>query len=299
MSKVYALAVPASSANLGPGYDVLGLALAMDLTVRAEPAPSWSVNLDGHGTDELPADESHLTVVSYKGSCRKHGWDPTPLSLHIQNAIPTCGGLGGSSAAVVAGLALAQLVHTGRVDRERIFQEGSAIEGHPDNVAPAVFGGLQSCGKTEDGYFSRTEPLADCLALLVVTPDERADTETMRLAMPDPVPQEVLDHTRVLLAEVMDGLASGNLKNLRKCSEDRRHQPYRFQKQPVPKKIFEIMRNLDGIHGAFLSGSGSAVAGWILRNQHPDESLHQALIDANIHAPVRRVPIDHRGLHLI
>jgi len=296
MNQQYRVSVPASTSNLGPGYDVLGLALDLRLEVQATLADAWTVTNLGYGADLLPRDETHYAVAAYLEFCAKFNYEPRPMALSITNEIPLPGGLGGSAAAVVAGMALACLLHRGEIDRDVIFQCAAISEGHPDNASPAVFGGLQICGKKDGVYFTETGPISPQLKLVLVAPPAQANTAAMRRVMPDSWPPEVLSFSKQLLASVMRGLASADPVDLRCCAEDRLHQPYRFNVQPLSNKVFQIMNALPELAGAFLSGSGATVAGWLIAGHDPLPALQKALGTASIEASVHVVNIDHQGL---
>jgi len=283
--------VPASSANLGPGFDTLGLALAMYLEVTAEPAPAWRVTLSGHGADELPADTDHLTVQML----RAHHPQVGPLSLHIHNGIPTCGGFGGSAAAMVAGLMLGEWFAEGRAERKRVFTRAADREGHPDNVAPAVYGGLRISGRDDAGWFSHAGTLHASIGVVAAIPEVRVHTDAMRAILPDEIPETVRTRTRALIGSLLEGLARGDCHGLSASSRDVRHQPYRFAVQPVPRGIFEAMCATPGIEGAFLSGSGTAVVGWVLDETDPRADLQRRLAAENITAETIMVPLDRAG----
>lgn len=301
MDEVIQLAVPATSANLGPGFDQLGLALDLHLRVRAIPAPLWSVVVRGEGAEILATDATNLIVQAcLKGralatAAGQHIRDQA-YRLEVDNPIPVSRGLGSSATAIVAGLALAQLSKGGELERELLFQQAAAFEGHPDNVAPAVFGGLCICGPaTAHGFSHRQGQLDPRIRFLAVIPGQSASTAKMRGILPDHYADAVLAHNAEACAQLLRGLAAGDAEGLR-CSEaDQMHQPYRLSAVPVTGQIYELLRAHDGIAGAFLSGSGATVAGWVMG---PDPSVAiQALIQAHqIDARVVLLAPDLKGI---
>ena len=146
--------VPATSANLGPGFDCLGLALELRDRLTASVAGALSISVAGEGEGDVPLDDSHLVVRSIAAGLEFLGEQLPGLALRCENRIPHSRGLGSSSAAIVGGLALARALVAGgaeRMDDEALLALANGIEGHPDNVAPAVSGGFVVCGQAGSG----------------------------------------------------------------------------------------------------------------------------------------------------
>ncbi|UCH11142.1 MAG: homoserine kinase, partial [Fidelibacterota bacterium] len=143
MGARYRTSVPATTANLGPGYDILGLALDLYLVATAIPAEEWFFELRGEGRHLLDTCDMNLMARAFRESCDRYGWEVQPLRVESDNPIPLARGLGSSAAAIVTGMALAQLVNRGSIDKDALFRDAAELEGHPDNVAAAVYGGLQ------------------------------------------------------------------------------------------------------------------------------------------------------------
>lgn len=289
----FRLSVPATSANLGPGFDTLGLALDLRMEVKANPATSWSVVPRGEGADILPTDASNLIVQA-----ARHGLPAgfeQAYQLEIDNPIPVSRGLGSSATAIVTGLALAQLIMNGTVGRDRLFQDAAAYERHPDNVAPAIYGGLCICGQNEDGgYHQRKGDIHPDLKVLIVIPATSASTEKMRGLLPETYPAEVLAANKADCEALLQGIASGGADQLRLSEDDRLHQPYRLPAQPVSHKVFHMLQQHEGICGAFLSGSGATVAGWVM-NSDPRADIVAQLASENIDAATHLLNPDLQG----
>jgi len=239
--------VPASSANLGPGYDVLGLALDLHLTTIAVPAEEWSVATSGEGAHLLDNCGENLVAQACRRACERNGWKDRPLRTTSDNPIPIARGLGSSAAAIVTGMALAQLVNLGRLDKDALFQEATAMEGHPDNVAAAVYGGLQEVVRDGNGYQARSRRLAGSVRVLLVVPGSMKSTAKLREIVPQELPAEVLADNDEALRHVLAGLAQGDPVQLRFSEADQRHQPYRLAVQPESKAIFEVLKEVPGV----------------------------------------------------
>ena len=237
MTDLATVSVPATSANLGPGYDVLGLALGLRLSATARPARQWKIATLGAGAGRLPTTGKNLMARAYRQICQRQAWSLGPLEIKVDNPIPIGRGLGSSAAAIVTGMALAQLLHQGRLDRELLFQEAAALEGHPDNVAPAVFGGLQRVTVLPGGVTASAQELADNVKVLLVIPHAGKSTARMREVVPREIAPLLQAANDESLKHVLEGLAQGDPKGLRYSAEDRRHQPYRLAVQPESAAI--------------------------------------------------------------
>jgi homoserine kinase len=237
--------VPASSANLGPGFDSFAAALALHLEVDVSEVGSFEVATDL----DVPRDRSNLVVRAFE---RLHPADG--LRFEIRSQIPLSGGLGSSAAAIVAGLMAAD--HLYELDAD-LFDLASELEGHPDNVAAALRGGFVVCA---DGAAHRFEAPAGLEALLVV-PEEPVRTEAARAALPVSVPLGDAVFNTAHAALLMLGLASGDWELLARGLADRLHQPARAHLYPRSAELVTQARHL-GALGATISGAGPSVLVW-------------------------------------
>ncbi|MEV6926175.1 homoserine kinase [Dactylosporangium sp. NPDC051485] len=252
--------VPATSANLGPGFDALGLALTLYDTVEGRVTVGGvTVEVSGEGAGELPGDESHLVVRSMLRAFDALGERPAGLHLRCDNRIPQARGLGSSSAAIVAGIVLARaLVEDGEKrmpDAEALALAG-AIEGHPDNVAPCLLGGFTIAWQ-EHGVATavRREPDPGIRPVLFV-PEERGLTEVARAALPKDVPHADAAFNAGRAALLVHALA-GDPGRLFAATEDRLHQQYRAQGMPLTAELVALLR-AEGV-AAVVSGAGPSV----------------------------------------
>jgi homoserine kinase len=253
--------VPASSANLGPGYDALGLALAHHDVITAElvDAPAPQIVVEGEGAGEVPLDASHLVHRSLAHGFSMLGLSLPAVRLHCSNAIPHARGMGSSSAAIVGGLAVARALAGERgdaLDDDRLFVAAAEIEGHPDNVAAAVHGGLTIGYTTEQGVRAvRLDVVADVTPVVVVPP-EPLSTAVARGLLPDSVPHAdaafVAGRAALLVAAL-----TGPTDALLEATEDRLHQGYRAPAMPRSVALVDELRAA-GI-AAVVSGAGPTV----------------------------------------
>ena len=249
--------VPATSANLGPGFDSLGLALGLRDEVTAETADSGvRVEVFGEGAGTVAEDEGHLVASSMLRTFDSLGVEAPGLRLRCRNRIPHARGLGSSSAAIVAGIMLADRIAEGGLSRARMLELASEIEGHPDNVAPCLLGGFTIAYTTEDGARAVALEPSPRLRPRVFVPAERGLTAQARAALPDSVPyaEAVFNLSRTaLLVEAITREPS----RLFEATEDRLHQSRRAAGMPESARLLERLRA--GGVAAAVSGAGPAV----------------------------------------
>jgi homoserine kinase len=257
--------VPATSANLGAGYDCLGVALGLVNRVEVE-VRGWSrgeieLTVDGEGVGELPADRTNRCVLGIEAALREvRGEIPEGVGWRIEmhNEIPLARGLGSSAAATVAGLVAGNSLLGEPLTSADLLRLATAIEGHPDNAAAAILGGFTVCAMTDDGIESmRFDAPRDLRAVLFI-PEVRLATDDMRAALPAKVPLEdaVANLSRVAIG--VAGLAMGRFDLLRVLTVDRLHEQYRAKAYPQLTQLISEARRAGAI-GACLSGAGSTI----------------------------------------
>ncbi|MEU5905989.1 homoserine kinase [Micromonospora sp. NPDC047527] len=252
--------VPATSANLGPGFDALGLALGLYDDLAAEVAPAGvRVTVTGQGAGELPDDDRHLVVRAMRAAFDVLGAQPDGLSVECVNRIPQARGLGSSSAAIVAGVLLARaLVADGehRLDEPGVLRLAAEIEGHPDNVAPCLLGGFTLAWSEPTGARAVSLPVADGVRPTVFVPAERGLTATARAALPATVPHADAALTAGRAALLVHALTA-DPSLLLPATVDRLHQDYRAAGMPATSALVNELRAA-GV-AAVVSGAGPTV----------------------------------------
>ena len=254
------VSVPATSANLGPGFDSLGLALSLRDSLTAGVVGSGlAVEVTGAGADAVPRDESHLVVRSMRAAFDLLGAQPPGLELRCDNLIPHGRGLGSSSAAIVAGVSLARaLVRGGSlvIDDERLFRLAAEIEGHPDNVAPAFYGGFVISGREDGAFFAARTSVDPRVSAVVFVPPTPVETTVARRLLPAVVAHADAAANSGRTALLVAALA-GQPELLLRATRDYLHQEYR---EPAMPASLAFMRDLraDGI-AAIISGAGPTV----------------------------------------
>ena len=250
--------VPATTANLGPGFDCLGLALDLWNTVQMRVGSSPKVTISGEGAQELPTSADNLAYKAASHLFLQAGQNVPPLSICCHNRIPLKRGLGSSAAAIVGGLVAANLLCGSPFSTQQLLKEAIHLEGHPDNVTAALMGGLQIVVTSEEGVHAASVPLPQDLMVIILVPQTPIGTEEARAILPPSVSREdaVYDIGRV--AMLVNALSGGRIEDLRLATQDRLHQPYREMLMPGMSGIFRAALDA-GALGVFLSGSGPSI----------------------------------------
>jgi homoserine kinase len=248
--------VPASSANLGPGYDVLAAAIALHLELEVVETGEFSVEAGG---EPVPSDRSNLCVRAFETLHPADG-----LKFEIRTEIPLARGLGSSAAAIVAGLMAADHLFELGLDRDDLYARAADLEGHPDNVGAAVHGGFVLCPRAPDGRPRpspvRLEPPQGVEGVLVI-PDEQVPTERARAAMPASVPVADAVANVAAASQLVLGVERSDLALIAQGLDDRLHQPHRAHLYPRSMELLADARDLGAI-GATVSGAGPALLFW-------------------------------------
>jgi homoserine kinase len=277
--------VPASSANLGPGYDVLAAALAIHLELEVEEAGSFSVQAEGL---DVPLDRSNLCVRAFETLRPADGF-----VFRIRSEIPLAAGLGSSGAAIVAGLLAADHLYELAHEPADVLVKAAEMEGHPDNVAAALYGGFVVCSEAEGTVTATRLDPPQGVEAVVVIPDEQVPTEEARNAIPEQVP--VADAVANISAatELVLGIERSDLTLIGRGLSDRLHQPHRARLYPRSMEIVQEAPRMGAI-GATISGAGPTVLVWTFW-QSTGEVMKKLNERVGEWAEVRRVPFSPIG----
>ena len=286
------VSAPATSANLGPGFDCLGLAVELTNTVviRRRPGP-LSVRVSGEGAGELGEDADNLVCRALASGLG----DLDGLDIECRNRIPLGRGLGSSAAAVCAGLAAANALGGLRWSPDELLRRATELEGHADNAAACLNGGLVA---VFDGPTVRSVPLPPDLAFLLVIPETRTSTDAARRALPTEVPLRAAAATLGHAVGLVLALAEGDLRALAAhLHTDALHEPYRAPLTPALAVLRGIVDGDDCL-GATISGSGTSVLLWCRASEAKDVAVRAeaALTGAGQAASVQRVQLSPGGV---
>lgn len=291
------LRAPATTANVGPGFDSLGCALTLYNTYTVTRTES---GLAFDGCLERHCNPRNLFYVAYCAALDKMGVPPEErggLHIAMQTDIPISRGLGSSAALIAGGAAAANLMYGSPLSREQLLRIGTALEHHPDNVAPAIYGGF-TASLLEDGVpYTVGCPVAEGLRFCALIPDFETSTAAARAALPKSYSRSDavynLSHTALLLR----ALESGNDRLLRRALRDRLHQPYRCRLIDGYAQVKEASRHAGGI-AFFISGSGSTCMS-LYRDERFVAKMREALAPLPHHWQVVPLEIDPNGVCLV
>ena len=249
--------VPATTANLGPGFDCLGMALDVWNEVALEVAEETHVVVSGEGEESLARDETNLVVRAALRAYEEAEKRPPALRVLCRNEIPLARGLGSSAAAVVGGLAAANALGALGLPKDRLLGLAAEMEGHPDNVAPALLGGFRIVYE-EDGIRTAAVPLPSGLQAVLFIPDMEMPTKEARAILPEMVTRKDAVFNMARVGLLVHAMESGELGLLKDATKDLLHQP---QRQQVFRPMGHIFRGAEagGALGVFLSGGGPTV----------------------------------------
>jgi len=290
--------IPATSANLGAGFDALGLALALHNEVVAEEAERTTVRIEGEGVGRLSTGDKNVVARGVRLAHEAAGRPFIGVALTCINRIPTARGLGSSAAAWVGGLVAGNALLRRPLDRETLLGLAARAEGHPDNVAAALFGGLTvSCG-TPAGARAVALPVPDTLRWITLVPDITSSTAEARAVLPASVPRAdaVFNVQRVAL--LLAALQVGRTDVLGVALDDRLHQPHRRRLFPWMPEVVSAARRA-GALGCVLSGAGPS----LLAVANDDEqatvriarAMEEALRAARLSGSARILEVDAGG----
>ena len=257
MKSYVEIRVPATTANLGPGFDCLGMALDIWNTVRLETGGS-GINITGEGANLLSRGDDNLVYTSAAALFQEIGEPMPPLVVTCDNAVPLGRGLGSSSTAVVGGLVAANVLCGEPLSQDELLTLAVRIEGHPDNVTPALLGGCQIVVQDESKLITSTIPLAKELWAILYIPSQQMPTHQARGLLGPQVSRADAVFNMGRTALLVNALTSGDLELLKTATQDRLHQPARGVLFPAMRLIIRAALEA-GASGAFLSGAGSTI----------------------------------------
>ena len=259
MSRIVSVSVPATSANLGPGYDALGLALEIRdfVTAQFTDDNKITVEVTGQGAGKLPTDGTHLIAKTIIDACKAFGTEVTGLHVECKNAIPQGRGLGSSAAAIVAGLILASELTYARASEDELLQMANTIEGHPDNVAACLLGAMTIAWLEDDGKANSVSMnVHPDISPVLGIPQTELDTHKARGLIPESIPHVDAAFNAGRSALLVAAMI-GDPDFLLEATEDKLHQPFRAQAYPESMELVAKLREAQ--IAACISGAGPTI----------------------------------------
>jgi homoserine kinase len=291
--------VPGSTSNLGPAFDAVGLAVQLYLTVEVceSDLPQPCIEVTGDDARLISCDDSNLIYRVMHETAERHSASLPPFTLRIDNRIPITKGLGSSAAACLAGAAAASLLCGLGLTPEALLYDAVRREGHPDNVAPALYGGLVASISGASVLCSRSI-FPQSWSVVAVTPDVELATKKARSILPDEIPRKDAVYNVQRTAYLVSQIVQGRGEGLREAMCDRLHQPYRAPLLPGLAEILD-MESCDGLLGVALSGAGSSVVAFADANETGiGEQIRSIFARHGLCAEVRVLKADNTGLRV-
>ena len=305
--------VPATSANIGPGFDCLGMALPIYnvVTIDETVLPGTGVeinilsdeeNVDNLIIDHIPKDENSVVYKAVELLYNSIGQTPSELKINIQTSIPVTRGLGSSAAVIVGALVAANKLLGEPADESALLSIATEIEGHPDNVTPAIVGGLVMSSLENDGsIIYRKLDWPDDWAITVCIPDVELATEISRSVIPKEVPLEDAIFNLKRMGMFVNAVNKHDSDLMKLALTDRLHQPYRAKLVPGLKELSEAFKHEEDVLGCVLSGAGSSIL--IISKNNIVEKVTSTTLEImenlNVKADVRNLKIEQNGATII
>lgn len=305
--------VPATTANMGPGFDCLGLALPLYNTITIEetvlPGTGVEINVlanenvsDEFSLEHIPLDESSIIYKAVELLYNSIGQTPSELKITIHSEIPIARGLGSSASVIVGGLIAANELLGRPADEAALLSIATEVEGHPDNVTPAIVGGLTLSSSEYDGsivYRKLDWPEEWVLTLCV--PEYELPTEISRSVLPKDVPMSDAIYNVQRMGMFVQAVNTHDTELMKLALKDKLHQPYRMKLVPGLEKIMENLKHEENVLGCVLSGAGPAILIVSLKNNldKMKSIVRETWDDLNIKAQIHTFPVESKGAQVV
>lgn len=305
--------VPATTANIGPGFDCLGMALPIYNTITIEetvlPGTGIEINVinddsvdDDLSLEHTPMDENSIIYKAVELLYNSIGQTPNELKITVQSQIPIAKGLGSSASVIVGGLLAANELLGKPADEVALLSIATEVEGHPDNVTPAIVGGLTLTSQEDDGSIVyRKLPWPEEWNITVCIPDYELSTDISRSVLPKEVPMESAVFNAKRLAMFVEAVNTKDAELMKLALQDRLHQPYRTKLVPGLENIVNNLRHEENVLGCVLSGAGPAI---LVISQKNNLDQIKSIVkdtweDMNVKVNIMTLPVENNGAQII
>ena len=302
--------VPATSANLGPGFDCMGIAIPVynEITVEETVMPGSGIEIniidenDIYDVYSIPRDENNLAYKAIELLYNFVGQSASDIKITIKTGIPVTRGLGSSASVIVGGLIAANKLLGSPADDMVLLSIASEVEGHPDNVAPAMFGGFCLASIENDGSVSYSKlPWPENWKLNLIIPDYELDTSIARSVLPESIPIFDAAFNIRKCAMIVDAVYRADADLMKKSLKDKLHQPYRERLVKGFKELSDLFENKDDILGCVISGAGPSILVISKDNsfEKVKDDVKKVFDDLNVNCDIRTFNIENEGTKVI
>lgn len=305
--------VPASTSNLGPGFDCIGMALPIYNTITIEetvlPGTGIEINVlnDSETSndllmDHMPMDENSIIYKAVELLYNSIGQTPSELKITVQSQIPIARGLGSSASVIVGGLLAANELLGHPADEVALLSIATEVEGHPDNVTPSIVGGLVLTSLEDDGsVVYRKLNWPEEWQITVCIPDYELSTEISRSVLPKEVPMQDAIFNAKRLGMLIQAINTKDAELMKMALQDRLHQPYRMKLVPGLDKIMDNLKHEENVLGCVLSGAGPAII--VISQKNNLEKIKSIINDTweemNVKVNIMTLPVETQGAQII
>ncbi len=305
--------VPATTANLGPGFDCLGMALPIYNTVTIEetvlPGTGVEINVladesvgEDFSIEHIPMDENSIIYKAVELLYNSIGQSPSELKINIHSQIPIARGLGSSASVIVGGLIAANELLGRPADEAALLSIATEVEGHPDNVTPAIVGGLVISAKEDDGSIVyRKLEWPDEWVITVCIPEYELATDISRSVLPEEVPMKDAVYNAQRMAMFVEAIHTKDTELMKLALKDKLHQPYRMKLVPGLEKIIQNLKHEENVLGCVLSGAGPSILIISLKNdlERIRTMVKETWHDLNLKAEILTLPVEKNGAQIL
>lgn len=305
--------VPATTANIGPGFDSLGMALPIYNTITIEetvlPGTGIEINVlnntasaDDFIMEHIPMDENSIIYKAVELLYNSIGQSPSELKITVHSEIPIARGLGSSASVIVGGLLAANELLGKPADEVALLSIATEVEGHPDNVTPAIVGGLVLSSQEDDGRIIYTKlDWPDEWDITVCVPDYELSTDISRSVLPAEVPMADAVFNAKRMGMFVQAVNTKDAELMKLALQDRLHQPYRMKLVPGLDKIIENLKHEENVLGCVLSGAGPSIL--IISQKNNLDKIKSIVKDTweglNVKANIMTLPVEKQGAQII